>query len=295
MAGLLAERGVVPLLIDDRAGRGRRPGRLGHRHPGSVVPPDKVEWGSVDVVVRAPGVSRYRPELVAAEEAGVTVTTAMALWLEDYADARVVAITGTKGKSTTAALAAAILRERRTRGRAHRQHRRAGHRHLRPAAGRRLRRRGLLVSGGGRDRHPRRVRAHQPGPRPPRLARGRGALLPGQAPADRGGPAGRVGRQRGERRGAAAHRRAPRPDPVRPDGPGAGHGRSGAWSSIDERTVGTGTRPCGCRDGTTSGTCAGPSPGRCCSTGGPRRSDAIRAAVDGFDGLPSRCRTVGRA
>jgi UDP-N-acetylmuramoylalanine--D-glutamate ligase len=33
----------------------------------------------------------------------------MALWLEDYADAPVVAVTGTKGKSTTAALAAAIL------------------------------------------------------------------------------------------------------------------------------------------------------------------------------------------
>jgi UDP-N-acetylmuramoylalanine--D-glutamate ligase len=33
----------------------------------------------------------------------------MALWLEDFADARVVAITGTKGKSTTAALTAAIL------------------------------------------------------------------------------------------------------------------------------------------------------------------------------------------
>jgi UDP-N-acetylmuramoylalanine--D-glutamate ligase len=41
---------------------------------------------------------------------GVTVTTAMALWLEDFAEARVVAITGTKGKSTTAALTASILR-----------------------------------------------------------------------------------------------------------------------------------------------------------------------------------------
>ena len=60
-------------------------------------------------MLRSPGVSRYRPELEAARAAGVTVTTAMALWLEDFADARVVAITGTKGKSTTAALTAAIL------------------------------------------------------------------------------------------------------------------------------------------------------------------------------------------
>ncbi len=62
------------------------------------------------MVVRAPGVSRYRAELAVAAAAGVSVTTAMAVWLEDFADARVVAITGTKGKSTTAALTAAILR-----------------------------------------------------------------------------------------------------------------------------------------------------------------------------------------
>jgi UDP-N-acetylmuramoylalanine-D-glutamate ligase len=55
-------------------------------------------------------VSRYRPELVAAEAAGVAVTTTMALWLVDHSDAPVLAITGTKGKSTTAALASAILR-----------------------------------------------------------------------------------------------------------------------------------------------------------------------------------------
>jgi UDP-N-acetylmuramoyl-L-alanine---L-glutamate ligase len=108
MDALLAERGVVPLLVDDRAGQvgvrtGSAPGR-------TVVRPDQVVWRDVDVVVRAPGVSRYRPELAAAEKEGVSVTTAMALWLEDFADARVVAVTGTKGKSTTAALAAAILR-----------------------------------------------------------------------------------------------------------------------------------------------------------------------------------------
>ena len=72
--------------------------------------PGAADWSAVDVVVRAPGVSRYRPELVAAEAAGAEVTTAMAIWLADFADAPVVAVTGTKGKSTTASLAAAILR-----------------------------------------------------------------------------------------------------------------------------------------------------------------------------------------
>jgi UDP-N-acetylmuramoylalanine--D-glutamate ligase len=106
LARLLAGRGAVPLLIDDRpvaqhiTADGDRP----------VLAPDQVPWSRVDVVVRSPGVSRYRSELAEAEAAGVIVTTAMAVWLEDFADARVVAVTGTKGKSTTATLTAALLR-----------------------------------------------------------------------------------------------------------------------------------------------------------------------------------------
>ena len=44
---------------------------------------------------------------------------------------------------------------------------------------------------------------------------------------------------------------------------------------------------------TTSGTCAAPSPGPCCSTGGRRRRLRWRTVVAAFEGLPSRCRTVG--
>jgi len=109
MVALLRDRGVEPVLIDDHPEIAtdrvaRRPAG-----PADVVTPASMRWADVDVVVRSPGVSRYRPELLGAEGSGVSVTTAMALWLEDFADARVVAITGTKGKSTTAALIAAIL------------------------------------------------------------------------------------------------------------------------------------------------------------------------------------------
>jgi UDP-N-acetylmuramoylalanine--D-glutamate ligase len=122
MVRLLARRGVVPSLIDDRpeaaqsrldeasvgaAGTGIADAGVGRR----VIGPDQVVWADVDVVVRSPGVSRYRPELASATASGVSVTTAMALWLEDFADARVVAVTGTKGKSTTAALTASLLRQ----------------------------------------------------------------------------------------------------------------------------------------------------------------------------------------
>ncbi len=104
MVELLSERGTVPLVIDDR------PDVAGEPPVGTVLDPSSVPWDRLDVVVRSPGVSRYRPELVSARSAGIAVTTAMALWLDDFAGRPVIAVTGTKGKSTTAALAASILR-----------------------------------------------------------------------------------------------------------------------------------------------------------------------------------------
>jgi UDP-N-acetylmuramoylalanine--D-glutamate ligase len=58
-----------------------------------------------DVVVRSPGVSIYRPELQAVRAAGTPVRTATSLWLAERGPDGVLGVTGTKGKSTTAALA----------------------------------------------------------------------------------------------------------------------------------------------------------------------------------------------
>jgi UDP-N-acetylmuramoylalanine--D-glutamate ligase len=57
-----------------------------------------------DAVVRSPGVSIHRPEMRALRELGIPVTTATSLWLAEHGPGRVIAVTGTKGKSTTAAL-----------------------------------------------------------------------------------------------------------------------------------------------------------------------------------------------
>ena len=62
-----------------------------------------------EVVVRSPGVSIHRPELRSLREAGVPVTTATALWLAERGGAGVIGVTGTKGKSTTAALACHLI------------------------------------------------------------------------------------------------------------------------------------------------------------------------------------------
>jgi UDP-N-acetylmuramoyl-L-alanine---L-glutamate ligase len=63
-----------------------------------------------EVVVRSPGVSTYRSELRELRGAGIPVTTATALWLAERGGADVIAVTGTKGKSTTAALVAHLAR-----------------------------------------------------------------------------------------------------------------------------------------------------------------------------------------
>jgi len=72
--------------------------------------PDAIALSSFDVVVKSPGISAYKPALVAAQEAGVRVTSGTALWFAERPDARVIAITGTKGKSTTTALLAHLAR-----------------------------------------------------------------------------------------------------------------------------------------------------------------------------------------
>ncbi len=58
-----------------------------------------------DVVLKSPGIPRRRADVLDLEEHGVTVTSALNLWLHDVDRTRVMAITGTKGKSTTTALA----------------------------------------------------------------------------------------------------------------------------------------------------------------------------------------------
>lgn len=63
-------------------------------------------------IVKSPGVSRYRPIFAVAREAGIAVTSNLNLWAEAYRAGRtVIAISGTKGKSTTATLVHLMLTE----------------------------------------------------------------------------------------------------------------------------------------------------------------------------------------
>ena len=74
-----------------------------------ILPPTElqaaIEAKRFGTIVKSPGVSRYRPIFLVAREAGIAVTSNLNLWAEYYRDGTtVIAITGTKGKSTTATL-----------------------------------------------------------------------------------------------------------------------------------------------------------------------------------------------
>jgi len=72
--------------------------------------PDAVALSAYDVVVKSPGISAYKPAVVTAQAQGTRFTSGTALWFAENPTARVIAVTGTKGKSTTTALIAHLAR-----------------------------------------------------------------------------------------------------------------------------------------------------------------------------------------
>jgi len=77
--------------------------------------PDAEALAGFDVVVKSPGISPYQPMAVAAAAQGTCFVGGTALWFGEHADAsgdvqNTICVTGTKGKSTTTALLAHLLR-----------------------------------------------------------------------------------------------------------------------------------------------------------------------------------------
>ena len=63
-----------------------------------------------EIVVKSPGISPYRDEAAQAAARGTRFLGGTALWFAGHPDAQAVCVTGTKGKSTTTALLAHLLR-----------------------------------------------------------------------------------------------------------------------------------------------------------------------------------------
>ncbi|WP_395683307.1 UDP-N-acetylmuramoyl-L-alanine--D-glutamate ligase [Dokdonella sp.] len=82
-------------------------------HPAAQVVTDAPSAGALsafEVVIKSPGIGAYRPEIIEAQHNGTRFTSGTALWFAENPDARVIGVTGTKGKSTVAALIAHLLR-----------------------------------------------------------------------------------------------------------------------------------------------------------------------------------------
>ena len=97
--------GVVPFLVDDAPGAPTLDGL-------EVLATASAGLEALlrcDVVVKSPGISRYRPDVARLEAAGVAVCGGLGLYVAEADPARLACITGTKGKSTTTALAVHLL------------------------------------------------------------------------------------------------------------------------------------------------------------------------------------------
>lgn len=101
----LESLGVEPTLVDDHPPAGGLGGR-----PVLAIGDGGLEaLAACEVVVKTPGISRYRPEVAALEREGVAVVGGLAMWLEEAPRERVLCVTGTKGKSTTSAVAGHLV------------------------------------------------------------------------------------------------------------------------------------------------------------------------------------------
>ncbi len=74
------------------------------------LPDNPASLSSYEVVVKSPGISPYRPDVVQAKRSGTQFTSATNLWFAERQGGKTLCITGTKGKSTTASVCAAVLR-----------------------------------------------------------------------------------------------------------------------------------------------------------------------------------------
>ena len=100
--------GAEPVLVDDRPPGPARP--IPGGRPVLATSDGGLEaLQRCDVVVKTPGLSRYRPEVAHLSGLGIPVVGGLGLWLAGADLRRVLCVTGTKGKSTTSSLTGHLL------------------------------------------------------------------------------------------------------------------------------------------------------------------------------------------
>jgi UDP-N-acetylmuramoyl-L-alanine---L-glutamate ligase len=96
--------GVEPVLVDDHP-----PPTVDGRRVLATSDGGLAALERCDVVVKTPGLSRYRPEVALLTGLGIPVVGGLGLWLAEADLRRVLVVTGTKGKSTTSSVTGHLL------------------------------------------------------------------------------------------------------------------------------------------------------------------------------------------
>jgi len=105
----LASQGATVIATDQRPAEALSPEVRGLDAELRLGGHDEGDFTSADLVVASPAVPPHNAYLRAAERAGVPITTEIALVVERLPTRLVFGVTGTKGKSTTAAVLAKML------------------------------------------------------------------------------------------------------------------------------------------------------------------------------------------
>jgi UDP-N-acetylmuramoylalanine--D-glutamate ligase len=96
--------GAEPVLVDDHP-----PAEADSRPVLATADGGLAALERCDVVVKTPGLSRYRPEVARLAGLGIPVVGGLGLWLAEADLRRVLCVTGTKGKSTTSSVTGHLL------------------------------------------------------------------------------------------------------------------------------------------------------------------------------------------
>ncbi len=101
---LARQYGATVSVVDEGPGSAELEGLVVHRGSGIDAAADEA-----DVVIKSPGVSPYHGLLRTVIDRGIPVTGGTALWLAETRGRQTIAVTGSKGKSTTSSLIAHLL------------------------------------------------------------------------------------------------------------------------------------------------------------------------------------------
>jgi len=99
-------RGIEPLLVDDNP----PPGGVAGRNVLATAEGGAEALAVCEIVIKSPGISRYGDQIRSLVDQGVCVVGGLGLWVHGADPSKVVLITGTKGKSTTAAITGHLLK-----------------------------------------------------------------------------------------------------------------------------------------------------------------------------------------